>query len=100
MSPSGLSLAPRIVAAVAAHFGLTVEALRAPNRKSVFSTPRHVAAYFIREFLGYSYGRMAHCVGRKDKTTAMYSAARVRYLAGVDPEFARALSTLRARLES
>jgi chromosomal replication initiator protein len=65
-----------VVAAVAEHFGVTVEALRARRRDKEIVWPRQVAMYLLREVAGISLSDAGAHLGR-DHTTVLHGCERV-----------------------
>ena len=100
MSPGGLSLAPRILAAAAQFYGIGVDAVCTPRRFDFPKRVRHVAMFLMRDLTPASYTEIARRVGRANHTTALHGVREMRRRSMVEAPLARELAALRAMLES
>jgi chromosomal replication initiation ATPase DnaA len=68
--------AQQLLAAAADHYRVTVNAITSPNRRSVVTHARMVAAWTIRTATGMSYPEIGRLLN-KDHTTVMNAVKRV-----------------------
>ncbi len=64
--------------AVAEHFGLRIEEMRAKRRTKGIAFPRQVAMYLARELTDASLPRIGEEFGGRDHTTVMHACERVK----------------------
>ncbi len=69
---------PVIQKAVAEHFGLRIEEMRAKRRTKGIAFPRQVAMYLARELTDASLPRIGEEFGGRDHTTVMHACERVK----------------------
>jgi chromosomal replication initiator protein len=84
----------RIQKAVADHYKLTVDNLRARSNVRHFLVPRQVAMYLCKRLTKKSYPEIAREFGGKHHTTVIHSVEKIDSLLTTDPE----LSTVVRRL--
>jgi len=84
----------RIQKAVADHYKLTVDNLRARSNVRHFLVPRQVAMYLCKRLTKKSYPEIAREFGGKHHTTVIHSVEKIDSLLATDPE----LSTVVRRL--
>lgn len=96
----------KIRTAVAEYYSLPVEKIAASDqrgsRKRVYAWPRQMAAALAQELLTYSIPQIAHAMGYRDHTAAMYSIQQVHNrrekLSGYDEEYSDVRSIARQLL--
>lgn len=87
-----------VVAVVARHFGVTVEALRGKGRDHATSWPRQVAMYLMREATPASLCQIGQILGGRDHTTIMHGCAHVTREVAAKDHVRRELDDVRAAL--
>jgi len=85
---------PMIQKAVAEHFGLRVEEMRAKRRTKGIAFPRQVAMYLARELTDASLPRIGEEFGGRDHTTVMHACDRVKTALAKDTFFAAGIKKL------
>jgi len=85
---------PILQKAVAEHFGIRVEEMRAKRRTKGVAFPRQVAMYLARELTDASLPRIGHEFGGRDHTTVMHACDRVKAALAGDPQLAARLEKL------
>ncbi|HEX9531862.1 MAG TPA: chromosomal replication initiator protein DnaA [bacterium] len=85
---------PMIQKAVAEHFGLRVEEMRAKRRTKGIAFPRQVAMYLSRELTDASLPRIGEEFGGRDHTTVMHACDRVKAALAKDTFFAAGIKKL------
>jgi chromosomal replication initiator protein len=85
---------PGLQKAVAEHFGIRVEEMRAKRRTKGVAFPRQVAMYLARELTDASLPRIGEEFGGRDHTTVMHACERVKEVLARDPQFAARLKKL------
>jgi chromosomal replication initiator protein len=80
--------------AVADHFGLRVEDMKAKRRTKGVAFPRQVAMYLARELTDSSLPRIGEEFGGRDHTTVMHACERVRSEMQRDPHLAATVHAL------
>jgi chromosomal replication initiator protein len=86
----------RVLATVAHHFGVTVEALRGKARDHATAWPRQVAMHLLREETPASLSQIGQHLGGRDHSTVLHGCNQVAAkLAGSD-RVRRELDELRA----
>jgi chromosomal replication initiator protein len=85
---------PMIQKAVAEHFGLRVEEMRAKRRTKGIAFPRQVAMYLSRELTDASLPRIGEEFGGRDHTTVMHACDRVKTALAKDTFFAAGIKKL------
>ncbi|HVH30054.1 MAG TPA: chromosomal replication initiator protein DnaA [bacterium] len=85
---------PMIQKAVAEHFGLRVEEMRAKRRTKGIAFPRQVAMYLARELTDASLPRIGEEFGGRDHTTVMHACDRVKAALAKDTFFAAGIKKL------
>jgi len=85
---------PMLQKAVAEHFGIRVEEMRAKRRTKGVAFPRQVAMYLARELTDASLPRIGDEFGGRDHTTVMHACERVKEALAQDPQLAARLEKL------
>jgi chromosomal replication initiator protein len=85
---------PSLQKAVAEHFDIRVEEMRAKRRTKGVAFPRQVAMYLARELTDASLPRIGEEFGGRDHTTVMHACDRVKAAIAQDPQFAARLKRL------
>lgn len=87
-----------IIAAVAAHFGLTEEAVTGRGRTDRVARPRQVAMYLCRQHTTLSYPDIARALGGMDHTSIIHGVRRIEALIGEDDVIANHVAQLNRKL--
>ncbi len=85
---------PAIQKAVADHFGLRVEDMKAKRRTKGVAFPRQIAMYLARELTDSSLPRIGEEFGGRDHTTVIHACERVRAAMQHDPHLAATVHAL------
>jgi chromosomal replication initiator protein len=93
-SPNRTITIPIIQRAVAEHFGLRIEEMRAKRRTKGIAFPRQVAMYLARELTDASLPRIGEEFGGRDHTTVMHACERVKGVLAKDAYLAANLKKL------
>jgi chromosomal replication initiator protein len=91
---------PNIQAAVAAHFGLSVDDLESPARSARLAVPRQIAMYLARELGSGSLQEIGGAFGGRNHTTVVHACTQVKRRASQDKSFGAQLSALRQAIAS
>jgi len=75
----------QIVKAVAAHFGISEEAIRGRRRLAAVALPRQIAMYLVRELTDYSLKHIGAAFG-KDHSTVIHGCNKIEALIRESPE--------------
>jgi chromosomal replication initiator protein len=62
----------KCLSAVAREVGMTAAELKTPTKRRRYSRPRQVVMWLARRHCGYSFPRIARCLGLRDHRTVMY----------------------------
>lgn len=90
--PATPAAAERIIAAVAALTGVTVQTIQSRAKEAVAWKARHVAYYVVRATTGLSYPRIGE-IFRRDHTTIQNGVWRVQIDPGhYEPELSKAMA--------
>jgi chromosomal replication initiator protein len=95
---AGLSSPKAIIAAVAAHYGLSTGALVGGRRDKATATARQVAMYLAHDVLRSTPDEIGQTLGGRDRTTVLYSIKKVLSRSNLDPDFASTLRHLKASI--
>ena len=95
LQPGAVKVAD-IVGVVAAHFELTLDAIRSERRSRDVAHPRQIAMFLARELTRASTGTIARAL-RRDHSTVIEGARAVRGRINGSAEFAAEIATLRRR---
>jgi len=87
----------RIVARVAAIYGVSVKDLMGKGRHKAVTGARHVAMYTVREVTKLSLPQLGKAFGR-DHTTVLHACKKVEELLKSDPKLRRTVRELKAEL--
>lgn len=93
-------LLERIQSLVAGHYGLTVEEMVSPSRRSEVVLPRQIAIWLAREQTSLSLPALARAFGKADHTTALYAVRKITAMAAADRSLASYLYGLQAEVAS
>lgn len=91
--PVGLTL-DRIVRAVAAHYKMSVDELKAKSNSRAVALPRQVAMYLCKRLTRHSFPEIGKAFGGKHHTTVMHSVEKIEKLSREDRVFHKALNEL------
>jgi len=94
VSPARPITIPAIQKAVAAHFGIRVEEMRAKRRTKGVAFPRQVAMYMARELTDSSLPRIGEEFGGRDHTTVMHACDRVKEALSQDTHLVAGLKSV------
>jgi chromosomal replication initiator protein len=100
VEPSTGLEARQIQEAVAAKFGLTVDAILSPNRTAAIARARQIAMYLTRDLTDLSLPAIATAFNRRDHTTVMHAIRKVERRTTEDAALSRILEQLTAELRS
>lgn len=95
-APEAALGAGEILMAVARTLGVTLEQMRGPGRSRQLSRARQVAAYLLREKLGWSLERIGQELGGRDHSSVLYAYRRVAQSQGQHPQVQEVLAALQA----
>jgi chromosomal replication initiator protein len=99
MLPRGGALTPeRIIQAVAAQYGITVDRLLSRDRSREVALPRQVAMYLLREETAASLPQIGEVLGGRDHTTVMYGCEKITDLLETDDGLRRQVFAIREAL--
>jgi chromosomal replication initiator protein len=76
--------AESVITAVAAHYGVTLEAMRGRSRSKEIVGPRQMAMYLVREETGASLTEIGEQLGGRDHTTVMHGIEKIERLLQTD----------------
>ena len=94
-SPSSRPITIQIIQkAVAEHFGIRIEEMRAKRRTKGVAFPRQVAMYLARELTDASLPRIGEEFGGRDHTTVMHACERVKEALAQDTYLAAGIKKL------
>lgn len=91
--PAGLTM-DRIARAVAAHYNLTVEEMKAKSNSRAIAMPRQVAMYLCKQLTRHSFPEIGREFGGKHHTTVMHSVEKIEVLVKQDRNFHRDIQEL------
>src|SRR5207248_1089584 len=91
---------PGIQAAVAGHFGLSVNELVSPARSARLAVPRQIAMYLARELADGSLHEIGAAFGGRNHTTVVHACAQVKRRTTRDQNFTADLSAVREAIAS
>ncbi len=91
--PSGLTM-DRIARAVAAHYNLTVEEMKAKSNSRAIAMPRQVAMYLCKQLTRHSFPEIGREFAGKHHTTVMHSVDKIETLRRDDRNFHRDMEEL------
>jgi chromosomal replication initiator protein len=84
----------RVLAAVAAAYGVSEADIVSDRRTRPIIEPRQVAMALARRCTRHSLPTIGHALGRRDHTTVLHGVRRIEARAAEDPEFAARLAAL------
>jgi chromosomal replication initiator protein len=88
-----------VLKAVAERFGIPEEELRGPRRDRKTSLARQVAMYLMRELTRCSLSQVGEEFGGKTHSTVVYACQKLEQELQTDPELARTVQQLAARVK-
>ncbi len=91
--PAGLTM-DRIARAVAAHYDLTVDEMKAKSNSRAIAMPRQVAMYLCKQLTRHSFPEVGREFGGKHHTTVMHSVDKIESLRKDDRNFHREMDEL------
>lgn len=91
--PVGITM-DRIARAVAAHYGLTVEEMKAKNNSRQIALPRQIAMYLCKQLTRHSFPEIGREFGGKHHTTVMHSVEKIASMTRDDRNFHRDVQEL------
>jgi chromosomal replication initiator protein len=87
-----------VVEAVAAQYGIPVEAMAGDSRSRQVSTARQTAMFLVRELTHMSYQEIARLFGRSEHSTVLVACRKVSRTLTADASLRRSVEELRRRL--
>jgi chromosomal replication initiator protein len=97
--PGAREVSPdRVLATVAHHFGVTVEALRGKARDHAIAWPRQVAMYLLREETPASLSQIGQHLGGRDHSTVLHGCNQVTSKLAGSGHVRRELDEMRAAI--
>lgn len=91
--PIGLTM-DRIARAVASHYQMTVEEMKAKNNSRAVALPRQVAMFLCKKLTKHSFPEIGREFGGKHHTTVMHSVDKIIALTKDDRNFHREVTDL------
>lgn len=91
--PAGITM-DRIARAVAAHYNLTVEEMKAKNNSRAIAMPRQIAMYLCKQLTRHSFPEIGREFGGKHHTTVMHSVDKIDAMTKDDRNFHRDVQEL------
>lgn len=91
--PAGVTM-DRIARAVAAHYDLTVEEMKAKSNSRAIAMPRQVAMYLCKQLTRHSFPEIGREFGGKHHTTVMHSVSKIEEIDKDDRNFHREVQDL------
>jgi len=95
---NGVLTVERIIAAVAAQFGVEEDRMLSRERSREVALPRQVAMYLIREETSESLPRIGQALGGRDHTTVMYGCEKIADRLETDDALRRQVLLVREKL--
>ncbi len=90
---------PAVLQAVAAFYGISLEALTSPSRKKEIVRARQVTAYLLREETSHSLADIGKLLGERGHTTVLRSHAKVEADLNVNSTLRHEIAEIRTTLE-
>ena len=90
---------PAVLQAVAAFYGISLEALTSPSRKKEIVRARQVTAYLLREETSHSLADIGKLLGERGHTTVLRSHAKVAADLNVNSTLRHEIAEIRTTLE-
>lgn len=94
----GEMTAERIIASVAAQFGVDEDRLLSRERSREVALPRQVAMYLIRKETTASLPQIGEALGGRDHTTVMYGCEKIANVIETDETLRRRVVSIRDRM--
>lgn len=89
-----------ILKAVAEHFGLKPQELKARKRTKGIAQPRQLAMFLARELTDHSLSDIGKQMGGKDHATVIYACKQIEKRCAADENFERMVDTLRNKIKA
>ncbi len=89
-----------ILKAVAEHFGLKPQELKARKRTKGIAQPRQLAMFLARELTDLSLSDIGKQMGGKDHATVIYACKQIEKRCAADENFERMVDTLRNKIKA
>jgi chromosomal replication initiator protein len=80
--------------AIADHFHMRIQELKAKNNSKAVATPRQIAMYLCKKLTGVSLPQIGREFGNKHHTTVLHSINKIEQLRQTDKEMNRLIQTL------
>lgn len=84
---------------VAIHFGLSMEKFLFGGKKRIYSRPRQVAMFLVRESTSLSFENIGRSFRGKDYTTVMAACRKVEEMMKESEKFADEVAVLRQKIK-
>jgi chromosomal replication initiator protein len=97
-APSRQVTPQEVVEAVAAQYGVPLEAMAGDSRSRQVSAARQTAMFLVRELTHMSYQEIARLFGRGEHSTVLFACRKVSQTLTADASFRRSVEELRRRL--
>ena len=85
--------------AVAAEYGISLDALMGPDKSRRFARPRQVGMYLSRKLCGRSFMVIAREFGRADHSTVIHAVAKIAALISSVPDLATHVAAIEQKLQ-
>ncbi|MGD8351414.1 MAG: chromosomal replication initiator protein DnaA [Nitrospirota bacterium] len=89
-----------ILKAVAEHFGMKPQELKARKRTKGIAQPRQLAMFLARELTDLSLSDIGKQMGGKDHATVIYACKQIEKRCAADENFERMVDTLRNKIKA
>lgn len=86
--------------AVAKHYGLKLQDLKASNRSAPVALARQIGMYLVRELTRLGYREIGACFGRKDHTTVLHACRKIKEEIEKNSNTGFAVETIKRSLQS
>ena len=80
--------------AIADHFHMRIQELKAKNNSKAVATPRQIAMYLCKKLTGVSLPQIGREFGNKHHTTVLHSINKIEHLRQTDKDMNRLVQTL------
>jgi chromosomal replication initiator protein len=97
-APSRQVTPQEVVEAVAAQYGVPLEAMAGDSRSRQVSAARQTAMFLVRELTHMSYQEIARLFSRGEHSTVLFACRKVSQALTTDASFRRSVEDLRRRL--
>ncbi len=89
----------KVISTVATYYGLTISQLTSKIRTAQVALARHITMYICRDLLDAPFAKIGAALGGRDHTTVINGVEKVEKSLKDDPELARAVKRLEAKLK-